>query len=192
MSDGSDLQTFQQMIMSFDTPAYMRRARDTEAAWHAVESRCRRQRAAWLKLPTLRLAEWMRDVCHNSSALSGYSVDVRDRLQQLAAECDLPELNSNGPTAAAVVETRLTESFERFNRRWKSFLDSVDLSEVNRRRRDYNQYYVLEKECAVRSAQVAGRGFTPLPPATADDLWKLFPLLPGTHAHDESSGSPSS
>jgi hypothetical protein len=51
------------------------------------------------------------------------------------------------------------------------------LGEVNRLRAGYNQYYVLEKECMVRSANIAREGFRPLPPATTADLLALFPLV---------------
>ena len=45
----------------------------------------------------------------------------------------------------------LKESIERFNRRWQEFLHQVDLTHVNRLRDGYNRYYLLEKECAVRT-----------------------------------------
>ena len=72
----------------------------------------------------------------------------------------------------------IKESFERFNKRWRAWLPEVDLGPVNKRRQAFNEFYVLEKECAVRSAQVARAGFEPVPMATIDDLWKLFPELP--------------
>ena len=54
----------------------------------------------------------------------------------------------------------------------------MDLSAVNELRKGYNRYYVLEKECAVRSARIARQGFAPLPPLTTGDLVAQFPLLP--------------
>jgi hypothetical protein len=72
----------------------------------------------------------------------------------------------------------LLHSLQRFNRRWQEFLPTVDLTRVNDLRAGYNRYYVLEKECAVRSAALARRGFTPLEPFTTDQLFALMPLLP--------------
>jgi hypothetical protein len=42
----------------------------------------------------------------------------------------------------------------------------------------YNRYYLLEKECALRSARVAREGFVRLAPLTLDDIRKMLPLLP--------------
>lgn len=72
----------------------------------------------------------------------------------------------------------LQESLERFNARWNAFLPQVDLTALNEQRDAYNRYYILEKECAVRSARVARQGFVRLQPLTTDDLFQQFPLLP--------------
>lgn len=170
--------------MSFDTPAYMRRARDTEAAWNAVVSRCRRQRDQWLKIPRLRLTEWLRANRRgpaNAGSDQFISVEAQPALIKLAkdwqldAKIDPPiAVRSDLPT----LFRQLVESFDRFNQRWTTFLNDFDLQQVNQLRRDYNEYYVLEKECAVLSAKVARQGFKPLPDATTDDLRLLFPLLP--------------
>jgi hypothetical protein len=72
----------------------------------------------------------------------------------------------------------LIPALERFNRRWEAFLPTVDLTSLNRLREGYNRYYLLEKECAVRSVVVARRGFSPLPPLTQTDLAALLPCLP--------------
>src|SRR5262249_44407610 len=72
----------------------------------------------------------------------------------------------------------LAESVERFNRQWHAFLEGVALPRVNELREGYNRYYVIEKECAVRSPRVARLGFRPLPPLTRDELTALLPPLP--------------
>jgi hypothetical protein len=71
----------------------------------------------------------------------------------------------------------LIPALERFNQRWRAFLPTVDLVLVNQLREGYNRYYLLEKECAVRSVVVARQGFTPLKPMTLDDLTALLPPL---------------
>jgi hypothetical protein len=65
-----------------------------------------------------------------------------------------------------------------FNRRWSPFLETVDLTGLNRLRDGYNRFYVLEKECVVRSPRLARQGYLPLPPMTLDELAALFPPLP--------------
>jgi hypothetical protein len=72
----------------------------------------------------------------------------------------------------------LIPTLERFNQRWREFLPTVDLMPVNQLREGYNRYYLLEKECAVRSVVIARQGFTPLKPLALDDLTALLPPLP--------------
>ena len=72
---------------------------------------------------------------------------------------------------------RLIVSFERFNERWENFIDRLSLERVNQLRDNYNRYYVIEKECAVRSLQTAQRGFELMKPASLGEIRKLFPLL---------------
>src|SRR5262249_6469307 len=72
---------------------------------------------------------------------------------------------------------QLVESIERFNRRWRAHLSQVDLSAVNELRDKYNRYYLLEKECAVRSPRVARLGFRRLEPLTTAELTALLPPL---------------
>jgi hypothetical protein len=72
----------------------------------------------------------------------------------------------------------LCSSLERFNRLWRGHLDELSLDSVNDERAKYNRYYVLEKECALRSASLARKGFVPLDPLTIQELAVLLPQLP--------------
>jgi hypothetical protein len=72
----------------------------------------------------------------------------------------------------------LYESIEHFNRRWEEFLQTIDLTRVNELRAGYNRYYLLEKECALRSARLARQGFSRLEPLTVHELAALLPPLP--------------
>ena len=60
-------------------------------------------------------------------------------------------------------------------------LEETDLTEVNALREGYNRYYLLEKECAVRSARLARQGFRRLEPVTLEELAALLPPLPVPH-----------
>jgi hypothetical protein len=70
------------------------------------------------------------------------------------------------------------ESLERFNERWQRYVYQLDLAPVNEVREDYNRYYLLEKECAMRNGNLARRGFTRMTPLTHAELAALFPPLP--------------
>ena len=84
----------------------------------------------------------------------------------------------HGRKALRQALTELTESIERFNGRWREFLTQVDLTAVNEARDGYNRYYLLEKECALRSPNLARQGFRRLAPLTPADVAELLPLLP--------------
>ncbi len=108
--------------------------------------------------------------------------DQLDILRRLHAEL-APRLRvAVEPTASAGALRQafreLQESITRFNLRWRAFLAGLDLREVNRLRDGYNRYYVLEKECALRSPRLARQGFRPLDPATPEDFEALLPPLP--------------
>jgi len=71
----------------------------------------------------------------------------------------------------------LIQSVERFNRRWSKYLNELELDSINQMRRDYNRFYLLEKECALFSSRVASDGFVPLKSLTTADLLAEFPLI---------------
>ncbi|HAD57928.1 MAG TPA: hypothetical protein DCG12_01610 [Planctomycetaceae bacterium] len=180
-----DLQTFQHLVMSFDTPAYMRRARDMESEWNAVVSMCRRQQQTWQEVIRIKVAQFFVRV-NIATASEYFASESLEALICLHEEWQT-ELKSRtcGPVNSRRLAVDIRNSFERFNNRWRVWLPEVDLSQVNARRQAYNDFYVLEKECAVRSAQVARAGFEQAPMATADDLWGLFPELPALRLSNE-------
>lgn len=75
----------------------------------------------------------------------------------------------------------LQESMDRFNDRWRKLLDETDLTEVNRRRDEYNRWYVLEKECFVGSPRIARQGYRALEMVTRERLAGALPELLGIH-----------
>lgn len=181
MSDYEELRAYQEMLMCFDTPAYIQRSQSVEAEWNAVLSRCKKQRNTWLEIPLMRLAKLER---LTDSDWTRFDVFAQPEAKALSELVDLwkPKLRSSiNPATNRKDATRaadaLIDAFNRFNQRWLAFIEDFDLNKLNQLRQDYNDYYVLEKECVVLSPKVAQWGFEPLPPATLDDLLKLFPLL---------------
>jgi hypothetical protein len=180
--DGAE-EAVKRFLSQYDAPAYIRRARGVEAALEQLLDHCRRRRAEWLQIVRLRIA-LLHALAGDWNNLLPFVADEGqlDILRYDLAALASPLRGPVEPTTSARVLRRalreLHESLQRFNQRWQAFLTSVDLTALNELREGYNRYYVLEKECAVRSARVARQGFAPLSPLTLDDLASYFPLLP--------------
>ena len=170
-------------LMGQLAPAYIRRAQGVRQALDALVAACRRQREEWLGMARLRLGMLHALAGGDWSALRPFLAEGQEAvLEALRVEL-APRLRTTiEPTTSARVLRRalreLLESLERFNRRWAEHLARQDLRPVNEAREGYNKYYLLEKECAVRSPALARRHFEPLPPLTLADLEALVPPLP--------------
>lgn len=171
-----------QILANFDAPAFVRRARDVQGSWEELLQRCTRQRDEWLQLPKIRLGI--------GAALAGEWAAVGNLLADPADARHLEEMHArwqpklrvipprtDSPRKLHVALSQLIHSWARFNRRWQRFVEEVELTRLNERRAAYNRYYVLEKECALRSATLARQGFRLLPAVTPDDLFREFPLI---------------
>lgn len=176
-------EVFKRFLAQYDAPAYIRRARGVQVAFEQLLEQCRRRRAEWLEIVRLRIGmlhglagDWnnLLPLLANEEQLD----ILRYHLAALAAPLRAPLEATTSTRALRAALRELHESLERFNERWQVFLIGVDLTAINEMREGYNRYYVLEKECAVRSARIARQGFSPLPPLTIEDLAAHFPLLP--------------
>jgi hypothetical protein len=176
-------EVFKQFLSRFDAPAYIRRARGVQAALDQLLEYCRSRRAEWLEMVRLRIG-MLHALAGDWDNLLPLLADedqldiLRYQLAALASPLRAPVEPTTSAHALRRALQELRESLERFNHRWRAFLSGVDLSTVNELREGYNRYYVLEKECAVRSARIARQGFVPLQPLTLDELESHFPLLP--------------
>jgi hypothetical protein len=172
-----------ELIGLYDAPAYVRRARGIEGDLAALLARGRERREELQAMARLRLGQLLA-LAGGLSALRPLLADdeqlaVLDELRAILA----PKLRVPiEPTTSARKLRRaladLVESLGRFNVRWATYLDKIDLGPLNRKRADYNRYYVLEKACALRSEVIARLGFTPLAPLTRVDVEALLPPLP--------------
>jgi hypothetical protein len=144
---------------------------------------CRAQREEWLDMVRIHLAS-LHALAGDWTALRPLLTDQDqlDFLRQLHAELQprlrLPVERTTSSRRLRFALVELAVSIERFNERWRRFLEEVDLSSVNKARDGYNRYYLLEKECATRNGNLARRGFVPLMPLTHTDLTNLLPPLP--------------
>jgi hypothetical protein len=172
-----------ELLGQFDAPAYVRRARAVEQAYENLLTRCGQQREQWLEMVRLRVGI-LRALIDDWEALRPVLADdaqlelLRQLHDTLAPQlrAAVQPANSVRPLHQALIE--LQESIRRFNRRWNEHLAALDLTEVNEARARYNRYYLLEKECALRSPTVARQGFRPLEPLLLEDVARVFPPLP--------------
>jgi hypothetical protein len=175
-------QAFNEVLAHYDGPAYLRRARRVQASYDELLGRCRRQREEWLGMVRVRLGN-LRALAGSWEVLAPHLADegqVR-LLEELCAALE-PRLRVPvEPTTSArtlrQALLRLGESAERFNRRWLAFVRGLDLGALNAERADYNRYYLIEKECVVRSPFIARQGYRPLDPLTHDELLTALPPL---------------
>jgi hypothetical protein len=173
----------QQLLSQYGGPAYVRRGRRVQETFDQLRARCQAQRAEWLEMVRIRLAT-LYALTGDWTALDSLLPDVeqRDALRRLHMELQ-PQLRAAVEPTTSARQLRqaldeLVESLERFNERWQRYVYQVDLAPVNEVREDYNRYYLLEKECAMRNGNLARRGFTRMTPLTHAELAALFPSLP--------------
>lgn len=174
---------FNQFAAHYAAPAYVRRAQQVQESLDRLLAQCRQQRDDWLQMVRVFLG-LLRAHASDWAALLPCLADASqvEVLQQLHADLD-PQPVRGVETTTSLRTLRqalreLCEGIERFNRRWRGYLQKVDLSQVNALREGYNRYYLLEKECAIRSARLARLGYHPLQPLTLDELAVHLPLLP--------------
>jgi hypothetical protein len=186
---GEAQNTVKRFLGRYDAPAYARRARRVEEAFEQVLARCRRQRDEWLMMVRIHLGT-LHGLAGGWDGLRPYlSGDEQAQVLRHLHEALRPRLRvtiqptSSGRRLAAALRD-LVHGLERFNSRWQDFLEAVDLTPVNELRDGYNRYYLLEKECAMRSARLARQGYVPLPPLTLEDLRALMPPLPVPRSKD--------
>jgi hypothetical protein len=175
--------TFKEFLSLYDAPAFVRRARRLELTLEELLDRCRAQRERWLGMVRLRVGI-VRALAGNWNLLWPLLASPEQvRQLELLHEELQPKLRVTILATTSQYKLRhalkqLAESIEAFNHRWQAFLPLVDLAAVNEARNAYNRYYVLEKECALRSSRVAREGFVRQTPFTLADLQARLPLLP--------------
>ncbi len=162
-----------------EEPAFVARARAPLFALDSLHALCEAKRTElldgprvhWTMLARLTDKQWSR-----LTSVTGKPDDLQvfETLDAL--------LYTNKPIQPSILDSvrsawrRFVESAERFNSKWDYFLRTVDLEPVNRPRRAYNDYYVLEKSCAV-GTETALRGFTPLEMIDRAYLEERYPFL---------------
>ena len=162
----------------FDAPAFARRGQDVEYALQSLHTRCVRKREELLEMVRVRLRQW----AGAAVGPADWSDVLRAPIEDLwplsgAEEPRWAEASASLRRRRAVVRD-LIASVERFNARWRRFVEELDPTAINAMIADYNEFYPLEKECALGSARLARIGFRPLAPVSAASLLAEHPALP--------------
>lgn len=196
------------MFGLFDVPAFVRRGLQIAAERTSLFQHCRMRRTERLGGVRVHLCclvretvGWhdLRDHLASHANLSspppgntsldsvgkiawGAETDPIRQLERLAQELNVSGVAvARGTAIPRQIRRRLREladSMSRFNRRWAHELDSVDVAAFNARVAELTRKYLIEKECSLRSARLATRGFRVEPPLTRAELYERFPLLP--------------
>ncbi|MGA7496841.1 MAG: hypothetical protein WBX00_08945 [Isosphaeraceae bacterium] len=162
----------------FDVPAFARRGQDLEYSLKRIHARCLREREESLEMVRLRLRQWSR-VATGPGDWSEVFAGPIDSLWQHAQHEPPVWAGRVAPARQKRTVARdLIASVQRFNVKWRRFLESLDLGPTNQVIDQYNKYYVLEKECVMGSARLASRHFTPVPHLSPEVLLRDYPMLP--------------
>ena len=171
---------FLKLLAEFgEEPAFVARARAPQIALEGLLHACEAKREEMLKWPKFYLSMLAGQVRQDWSRLGSLFCEPKSVTILAALHASMPT-NLPVPTNWLVSERaalgQFLESAERFNRNWAAFIDGIDLEPINKPRRDFNQFYVLEKACAFGSERVT-EGFEPLGMIDSAYLYARFPLL---------------
>ena len=166
-----------------EDPAFVQRAQKVDEAWTQLCKQCRSQREAMLRWPSMHLSILASRLKGNWSLLARYLAD-EGQLAYLEAlykdwkgSLESRTTSTNSWSSTRRILGDFADSVVRFNENWSKFLNEVNLEEVNRLRRDFNSHYPVEKTCAFDCQDIDRLGFTPLEPATIEQLNAEFPPL---------------
>jgi hypothetical protein len=140
---------------------------------------CETKRDEMLKWPKFHLAMLARQIRNDWSRLESFFADPESVTVLEALQLSMPPTTTAQPnwlTSDHAAIRQFLESAQRFNRHWQAYIDGLDLELVNKPRRDFNQFYVLEKSCLFGNERVT-EGFEPLGMIERSYLYERFPLL---------------
>ena len=162
-----------------EEPAFIQRARAANDASDELFRRCQVDWDEMLRWPRSHLKTLADRVHPDWSRLSRYLANeegaevLRSLYRQWESRMS-PSFHWAWTNRQAL--TAFLESAQRFNAAWSHYLGRLDLRRINQLRSSYNQYYPIEKACALGSEHAA-RNFTRLGPITVEQLRSEFPLL---------------
>jgi hypothetical protein len=186
LSHGDLSNDARRLLGLYDVPAFLRRSVRVERAVARIVERCRTAYEAQLDGVRLRLRFWNSSIALTpNGANSARGASFADPTALLVADRLSDRILGDRRTVARGARAPaprsawldLQASVDRFNGRWRTFVTTIDLGEVNRLIDGYNRNYLVEKECVMSSVKLAHRGFTPMNHLTTDWIFERFPLI---------------
>lgn len=173
---------FLEVAAQIDVPAFIRRGLYVQESVTNLIAGCAVDRFEMLEFSRFRLGilaamineQWPRLNVYVDANSATYLADLHIQWQPVLR---VPVAPTDSPKKIRRALFDLANSFEKFNRQWKSYLAGVSLDEVNHARDQYNQFYVCEKAAAFQSEHIAKDGFEELSPYEPSDLLKELPYL---------------
>ncbi len=165
-----------ELLGMFDAPAFARRGLELEHAHFRLSERFRRERGPMLDMVRLRLRQWAAVADQPGASILEINFDELARLVE--GTTDIAPATLGGVRKPRAVARDLIASAERFNLRWTKFVEETNYAPINHMIERYNRYYLIEKECTMRSARLAARNFEPRPSINTATIFRDFPLLP--------------
>jgi hypothetical protein len=161
----------------FDLPAFARRGQELEYCLSRIHARCLAHREELLEMVRMRLRQWTRVACgpHDWSGIFTGPIDSLWRMTGGEPAGWAPRAAPRRQQQAAARD--LAGSVQRFNQRWLQFVSALNLAPVNQTIEQYNDFYVLEKECVMGSARLAARHFSRIPQLSLETLLDQYPAL---------------
>ena len=162
----------------FDVPAFARRGQDLEYSLKRIHARCLQEREESLEMVRLRLRQWSRVATGPEDWREVFAGPIDSLWQRAQSQPPVWAVWAAPARQKRTVARDLVASVQRFNLRWRQFLESLNLGPTNQVIDQYNKYYVLEKECVMGSARLASRHFKPVPQLSPEVLLRDYPMLP--------------
>lgn len=165
------------LLGMFDVPSFVRRGQDVERAIESLLPRLQLARSDMLDMVHLRLKAWAAASVGPDDWSDCFLRPIDDLWRAAGAPAPQWAHRSASRLRRRAAARDLLNSVERFNQRWTTFLNGLNLDPINRRIADYNRYYLLEKECVLGSQKLASRWFVPIEPIALESLAARLPVL---------------
>lgn len=167
-----------ELMGMFDVPSFARRGQALEFTLGRLHDRCRARRLELLDMVRMRLKQWAR-AADGPDAWRGVFAAPIDGLWTLS-QADPPAWTESLQSVRRrrAIAADLAAAVARFNARWNRYIHDLEINSINLMIQQYNQFYVLEKECVLGSARLAARFFRPEPLISPERLLEMHPLLP--------------